>query len=180
MSETSMIAEELIPPVIRDAAKRGMSFPDLLSVITRSVADAYPLPEARFAAAGIGGRRALMAKEGGCLPAKEAAAAYLGSHPSKKPQAETARRAAREHRLIAIHDGHGDLLFPLWQFKKTGGALDELPQVLHMLRTVPGYSEITPFIFFLQPHPRTKGTPLAALRVGDLKAVLAAAESEKD
>ena len=98
MSETSMIAEELIPPVIRDAAKRGMSFPDLLSVITRSVADAYPLPEARFAAAGIGGRRALMAKEGGCLPAKEAAAAYLGSPPSKKPQAETARRAAREHR----------------------------------------------------------------------------------
>lgn len=180
MTSTGSIAEHILPRVIRDAAERGLSLTDMLHLLVRSVEDAYPRPEARFAVAGLGGRLALMAKEGGCVDAKQAAQAYLGSHPRKKGNAETVRKAARERRLIAIRDGHGDLLFPVWQFTQDAGAWPGLAEVLKVLAERPGYSDITPFVFFLQPHPVTDGTPLAALRAGRLDRILAAAKAERD
>jgi hypothetical protein len=51
-----------------------------------------------------------------------------------------------------------------------------LSQILSELAKRPGYSDITPFVFFLQPHPRLGGTPLAALRKGEFNEVIAAAK----
>jgi hypothetical protein len=180
MTSTGSIAEQILPHVIRDAAERGIPLTDMLRLLVRSVAGAYPLPEARFAVAGLGGRFALLAMENGCVDAKKAAQAYVGPHPRKKANAETVRKAARERRLIAVRDGHGDLLFPVWQFAETGGLLPGLTQVLMALGERPGYSDITPFVFFLQPHPRTRETPLSALRAGRIDQVVAAARSELD
>jgi len=149
-------------------------------VLVQSVSDAYPMPEAKFRVAGLGGRFALLARENGCIDAKAAAAAYVGHNPKKRSNAETVRKAAREKRLIAVRDGHRDMLFPVWQFAEGGGALPGVPQVLKVLSERPGYSDITPFVFFLQPHPRTQGTPLDALRAGRVDDVIAAAASEGD
>ena len=180
MTSSGSIAEQILPHVIRDAAARGIPLAEMLRLLVRSVEGAYPLPEARFAVAGLGGRLALMAKENGCVDAKKAAQAYVGPHPRKKANPETVRKAARERRLISVRDGHGDMLFPVWQFAETGGALPGLPLVLNALEERPGYSDITPFVFFLQAHPTTRGTPLAALRAGRIEQVIAAAKSELD
>ncbi|HEU5079790.1 MAG TPA: hypothetical protein VFT72_11300 [Opitutaceae bacterium] len=175
------VAERVVPELIQDAAERGVSLENILQLLVRSVTTAYAAPEGRFKLAGLGGRLTLLAREGGCVDAKKAAAAYLGHNPKKELNAETVRRAAREKRLISIRDGHGDLLFPVWQFAEDGsGPLPGLSQVLKTLANRPGYSDITPFVFFLQPHPLTEGLPLAALRAGKVDRVVAAAESEAE
>ena len=178
--EGNLVAERILPDLIQDAADRGTSLSAILQILVRSLENSYGAPEGKFKIAGLGGRLELLAREGGCIDARRAAAAYLGHNPNKEAKAETARRAAREDRLIAIRDGHGDLLFPVWQFGESGGPLPGLPEILKVLSARPGYSEITPFVFFLQPHPVTQATPLAALRAGRTDDVLAAAKSEKD
>jgi len=173
------VAEQVVPALIQDAADRGVSLDNLLQVLVRAVTTAYAAPEGRFKIAGLGGRLALLARAGGCVDAKKAAVAYLGHNPQKEINPETVRRAAREKRLISIRDGHGDLLFPVWQFADDGsGPLPGLGQVLKTLAERPGYSDITPFVFFLQPHPLTQGLPLEALRAGEIDRVVAAAGSE--
>lgn len=177
---SNVVVERVLPELIQDAADRGTSLSTLLQVLVRSLETAYGIPEGKFKIAGVGGRLKLLGREGGCIDARQAATAYLGHNPKKEAKAETARRAAREDRLIAIRDGHGDLLFPVWQFAKEGGPLPGLADVLKRLSARPGYSEITPFVFFLQPHPVTRTSPLAALRAGRIDDALAAASSEGD
>jgi hypothetical protein len=48
--------------------------------------------------------------------------------------------------------------------------------MLKELALRPGFSEITPFAFFLQPHPRLGEPPLKALRNGLVSEVIEAAK----
>lgn len=124
------------------------------------------------------GRLNLMQEEGGCVSSAAAAALYL-TNPTKKHYSRTVRKAARENQLIAIRDRRA-VRFPVWQFTKGGGALPGLARVLAELSKRIGYSEITPFVFFLQYHPRTSGRPLDALRDGRVDDAVAAAVCEHD
>lgn len=185
MSTVTAEAEAVIPAVVRLAADRGSPPAAMADLLVRAFDEAYPARDrtvqvARFVVAGRVGRLELLSEEGGCVPSTGAAALYLGHHPSKKPNPETVRKAARENRLIAIRDGHGEILFPAWQFASSGGALGGLAAVLKELSQRPGYSEITPFVFFLQHHARTAGRPLDALREGRIDDVVAAAIAARD
>lgn len=82
--------------------------------------------------------------------------------------------------LIAIPDRDGHVQLPVWQFDASGMPLPGLSAVLAKLRQSPGYSEVTPLRFFLCPNARTGGDPIVALRRGDVRAVLEAAEAEMD
>lgn len=173
----------LLPPIVKDAAARGATPDDLVSVFVSSLEEAFPtqheaIQAATFYLAGRAGRLALLAEEGGCVTSADAAKLYAGVEKPTNP--ETVRRAARESRLIAVRDGHGELLFPVWQFAEPGGVLPGLARALVVLRDRPGFSEITPFRFFLQGHPRTEGRPLDALRKGNIEAVVEAARAEHD
>jgi len=180
MAATTMI-DQVIPSVIKDAAERGTDFETVYKVVVRALAEAFPSSGAQYAAAGLAGRRSLMQREGGCVDAKAAAVLYAGAHTTKAAHPETVRKAAREQRLISMKDGLGEILFPLWQFKvEEGGVLPGLARVLKQLALRPGHSEITPFVFFLQPHRRLGTSPLAALRAGKVNEVLEAVNEYND
>jgi len=176
MNNTSVL-DQVLPTVIKDAAEKGTEFTYVYQVVSRALTEAFPVPEAQWAVAGFAGRRALMQREGGCVDAKQAAELYVGAHADKPAHEETVRRAAREKRLISIRDGRGEILFPVWQFMpEEGGPLPDLSRVLKELALRPGFSDITPFLFFLQPHPRLGASPLKTLREGKVNEVLEAAK----
>ena len=176
MSNTTVL-ESVVPAVIKDAADRGTDFAHACDVVFRALTEAYPGDPAQIAVAGYAGRRELLRRSGGCVDARQAAVAYAGAHSVKPAQPETVRRAARERRLISIRDGHGEILFPVWQFDPdAGGALPDIPVILKELSLRPGFSEITPFVFFLQGHPRLGTTPLKALLSGRSHEVIEAAK----
>lgn len=186
-SMSATLESQILPPLLKAAVKRGATPLEMVGVLVSSLEQAFEghqfagreLQTARFQLAGRAGRIALIQEEGGCVDSAEAAKLYLGN-PRKTANPETVRKAARENRLISIRDGHGDLLFPVWQFADTGGALAGLPAVLKALAERPGYSDVTPFRFFLQHHPRTSGRPLDALRAGQIDDVIASALAERD
>jgi hypothetical protein len=84
--------------------------------------------------------------------------------------------AIRKGDVIAYHGGGRHYAVPVWQFRREGGVLGGLPEVLRALRTeVPGYGQLSPFAFLLQGDPVTDGrSPLAALRDGETRNVLEA------
>lgn len=178
---------QVLPPILKEAVKRGATPLEMVGVLVSSLEQAFEgvqaanreLQTARFQLAGRAGRMALLQEEGACVDSAEAAKLYLGN-PRKTSNPETVRKAARENRLISIRDGHGDLMFPVWQFAERGGTLGGLSDVLKTLALRPSFSEITPFRFFLQYHPRTIGRPLDALRAGKVEDVIAAAVAERD
>ena len=175
MSDTTVL-DRVLPTVIKDAAAKGTDFDYVYQVVFRALTAAYPSPEAKFKVAGFAGRRALIQREGGCVDAMTAAGLYAGARNPKPAPAETVRKAAREHRLISVRDGLGEILFPVWQFRPDeGGPLPELARILKELVLRPGFSEITPFVFFLQPHPRFGVSPLKAIRKGLVSKVMEAA-----
>ena len=184
---SATVEAQVIPPLVKQGADNGRSPNEMADILISAFDRAYEgqgasrdLQVGRFNLAGRVGRVALMKEEGGCVTSTAAAKLYLGDNPTKTPQPETVRKAARESRLIAIRDGHGDLLFPIWQFAAEGGSLPGLAKVIKELAQRPGYSEITPLRFFLQHHPRTGGRPLDTLRSGQIEAVVAAAVAERD
>jgi hypothetical protein len=179
--------EAVVPPVVKEAARRGSSPWAVAELLGLTFDQAFPpttedkeIQAARFHLAGRAGRFELLKQEGGCVPSAKAAELYLGHHPTKKPNPETTRKAARENRLVAVRDGHGEFLFPVWQFAEHGGALPGLNRVLEVLGKRPGFSEITPFVFFLQHHPRVAGRPIDALRAARIDEVLAAAVAMRE
>ena len=112
MSSVTAEALAVIPPVIKEAAHRGSPPWAMLELLVSAFDQAYDgeaddkaVQAARFNLAGRAGRLELMKEEGGCVSSAEAAGLYLGPNPTKKPNPETVRKAAREHRLISIRDG---------------------------------------------------------------------------
>ncbi len=180
---TATLTAQVLVPLLKEDANKGATADDLVSVMVASLEEVFPMARADAQTAGflIAGRAArleLLREEGGCVDSAEAAKLYA-SDPSK-PNAETVRKAAREGRLIAVRNGHRDFLFPIWQFAEQGGALPGIARTLAVLRESPGFSEITPIRFFLEPHARTSGRPIDALRRGDVEAVISAAAAERD
>jgi len=122
------------------------------------------------------GRRTLLNAEGGCVSLDEACLLF------RKPGMVTRRTLAaaiRRGGVIGYHRGGGQYAVPVWQFRRDGGLLPGLPDVVKALRSkVPGYGQLSPFAFFVQADPVTDGrTPLAALRDGDMKKVLDAVDA---
>lgn len=131
-----------------------------------------PLAEARLRGREIAKR--MLAREGGHGTIKTAMK-YLDM--SK----EGVEKRRRKGNLIAIDLGKKGLLYPVWQFKQTGGVLDGLEQVLAKLRErgCTGWSTLA---FFLNPHISFDGnetTPLEALQAGRIDEVLGAADMER-
>lgn len=92
----------------------------------------------------------------------EAAVLYGGPKPATSA---AIKKAARDGRLVAANDGRGNLLFPRWQFSKTGGVLPGLHEALDVLRKHPHFDDLLPFTFFLNRTSRLGGKrPLDCLR----------------
>jgi len=122
------------------------------------------------------GRRALLNAEGGCVSVANACRLFRRPRPVTK---RTLAAAIRKGAIIAYRTGRCHYAVPVWQFRQEGGVFDGFSEVLRALRRkVPGYGQLFPFAFFLQADPVTDGrTPIAALRAGDVKKVLAAVDA---
>lgn len=123
------------------------------------------------------GLAALLDAEGGCVDVSEARMLF------KKPGGVTRQALAaqiRKGNVLAYRSGGGDYLVPVWQFRREGGVLNGLPEVLAAIhRDLGAAGSLTAFGFLLQAHPLTGGeTPLAALRAGRLAEVLAAVAAD--
>jgi hypothetical protein len=118
------------------------------------------------------GRVALLAAEGGCVIVDKACRLYRKPNPVTR---QTLTAKIRRGEVIGYPARAGRHGFPVWQFRPEGGILEGLPAVLKALGKTRDYIE--PFCFFLQPDPTLEfRTPLAALRNGEIKQVLAAAK----
>lgn len=115
----------------------------------------------------------LLTAEGGCVNVEVARKLF------KKPGGVTRQaigQKIRDGEVIAYQSGGGQYVVPKWQFRREGGLLKGLPEVLAALHEkLPDAGELTPFAFFLQEDPVTEGeTPLKALRAGRVEQVLKA------
>ena len=126
-----------------------------------------------FRRAGMAGRQELLREEGGSASLAEVSQ-LLGV-----TEAEVVTMVAQDQ-LFVVGNEHETVCCPRWQFDGRGHLLPGLRLVLRVLKRSPGFSEVTPLVFFLQPHPRTSGRPLDALRAGDIGSVLSAAAQESD
>ena len=120
------------------------------------------------------GRRVLFTE---CVGAKDAAKLYS---IDRKVDAEAAKKAYREGRLIAAKGTGGELRFPVWQFARDGGAVPGLRDVLAELRESPAWGEMLPFTFFLSHSPVLEGKRVIdELKNGNLEGVLRAARAAR-
>lgn len=144
---------------------------EIRMVIEDPAAAAYATPEEGLAL--------LLNEEGGCVDVETAAGLYRKPDPVK-PAAITQKIRNRD--MVAYRTAASQYRVPRWQFRREGGLLPGLSEVLHTLRAADkSYSHLTPFAFFLQPHPLTgEHTPLELLRSGDVDTVLRAARSEEE
>jgi len=142
--------------------------PNLAAMISQDRDDGRAPPEV--------GRSILLNAEGGCVGVSEACRLLRKPRPVTK---QALMSAIRKGTVIAYHKGGGNYAVPVWQFQRAGGVVEDLPEVLHTLRTkAVGYGQISPFTFLLQADPVTDGrTPLAALRAGELQKVLDAVDA---
>jgi hypothetical protein len=144
---------------------------EIRQVIEDPAATAYATPEEGLAL--------LLNEEGGCVDVETAAALYRKPDPVK-PAAITQKIRNRD--MVAYKTAASQYRVPRWQFRREGGLLPGLSEVLHALGAADkSYSHLTPFAFFLQSHPLTgEHTPLELLRIGDADTVLRAARSEEE
>lgn len=110
--------------------------------------------------AGEAGRRSILRERGGCVKVAQAADLLR----SAKSAVETEIAAFR---LIGAHVEDGEILLPVWQFCGAE-VLPGVVEILAILRRRPGFSDMTPFIFFLQPLASLDDrSPIEALADGD-------------
>jgi hypothetical protein len=123
-----------------------------------------------FAAAhvrGLAARQRLLESEGGTLSAPQ-----VGHLLGIERQAVDKRR--QKNQLVGVSTGGRNYRYPAWQFAENG-VLAGLQDVLHELREHDPWTQIG---FFLNGSMRLDGeTPLAALRRGEVPAVLRAARA---
>ncbi len=144
---------------------------EIRPLIEASVSAAYATPEEGLAF--------LLEAEGGCGDVEEATRLYRRPDPVTSA---TITERIRNGGIIAYRTAANQYRIPRWQFKRSGGVLEGMAEILAMLRASDSsYNALTPFAFFLQPHPLTgERTPLEALRAGDVERVLRAAKSEAE
>jgi hypothetical protein len=124
------------------------------------------------------GTATLLLKEGGCTDVSEAVILYRGKR--KSASRSKIIKMIQTDALVSYPVIAGYYWIPRWQFKEEGGALDGLVPSIQILTQRPGFSAITPFVFFLQPAPRLADTPLNLLRMGRVRAVEEAAREYSD
>jgi hypothetical protein len=87
---------------------------------------------------------------------------------------ETVRRKLSRREVLGLSGAKRGWRFPAWQVLEDGRLLTELSRLFELLDDNPW----TVYRFLLQPHPELAGrTALAALRTGEVDAVLGLAES---
>lgn len=120
----------------------------------------------------------LLKAEGGCVNVSTARKLFRKPNPVTR-QAISER--IRKGELVAYRTGGGQYVLPKWQFRREGGVIEGLPEVLAAIRqTIPAASQLTPFAFLLQADPVTGNRPpLEALRQGKLQQVLDAVRARK-
>lgn len=88
----------------------------------------------------------------------------------------TIRKAVRDKRLVALRGENGELRFPTWQFRRRGGVVPGLREVITSLPPWIIKDDVGVVAFFLNPNPLTKSrSPIQALRSGRMEEVLLAA-----
>ena len=155
---------------VKASAEKGVPFDEIQRRFLLAIRESYA-PLAALTAAANAGFISLMAREGGAVSASDAAKLYGGRKPVT---AEAMRRNAKLGSVIAVRDGLGEWLFPVWQFESRGGVIPGLSDVLAALKDGhPAYTDTTPITFFLNPSPHLAGrTPLEALKAGELDEVV--------
>jgi hypothetical protein len=116
------------------------------------------------------GLTALLQAQGGCVGVSQACILFRRPKPVTR-QALTAQ--IRSGNVIGYLTGGEQYVVPVWQFRREGGVVEGLPEILRLLReNVAGADQLTPFTFFLQADPVTDGRPpIVALRSGELAKV---------
>jgi hypothetical protein len=133
------------------------------SHVTTEHGSAAPLASAKLR--GLEAKRRIIEQLGGMLTVKEVAD-LLGI----TPQAVGKRRSLK--RLIGVAQGRRSYAYPALQFERRE-ILTGLKEVLEVLSSHDPWMQL---IFFANPNDRLNGrTPLEALRMGQLDAVLRAA-----
>lgn len=122
------------------------------------------------------GLRILINSEGGCVSTSTACRLFV---EASSTGTEGLRARIRRGEIIAYKTKRGRYLIPRWQFAPDGRLIPGLLETLKAMQAIiPGYSQLSPFTFFLQHDPVTDGlTPLDALRDGDLERTLRAVEA---
>jgi hypothetical protein len=174
------LASKLSPAGPKFAVSNGKPGKTLAELIGNEIRRPIEEPSGAAYATPEEGLATLLNAEGGCADIVEATALY---RIPKRPTIAAVTDHIHNGFIIAYRTGSGRYRIPRWQFNPEGGGLlDGLPAVLGALReSDPAYNQLTPFSFFLQPHPLTGlRTPLEALREGDLEAAINAATSESE
>lgn len=165
--------------LVEFALAQGVPASALAELTGDEIREAIEQPSGKAYATPEEGLAMLLHEEAGCAEVEEAAALY------RKPKPVTASAITdriRSGDMIAYKTGASQYRVPRWQFRPEGGLLRGLSVVLKKLRASdPSYNQLTPFTFFLQPHPLTgERTPLEVLREGDVALALRAAQSEEE
>lgn len=103
----------------------------------------------------------------------EGAQARLGGITRQAIAAKAARR--RLLRVVTSDEVH---LFPVWQFKESGGVVDGLPEVLSVFKGA-SIDDWTLAGWFRSVDPDLAETPYEAIMRGDVDRVLAAARAAR-
>lgn len=142
-----------------------MAGAEIRPYLDKAIRDGFATPEE--------GLSDLLGAEGGCVSVAGACKLFRKPKPVTR-QALTEQ--IRNGEVIAYRTGGGHYMVPVWQFRREGGVIDGVPQVLKAIREqIPGGGQLAPFTFFLQADPITGGrTPLEALKAGDLVQTLEA------
>lgn len=176
-AEASRFVETQIHSLVDGALDFGLSVRTLSKLMGNALRDRMPQRMAAGHATADEGLESLLEIEGGCVDVSEA------RHLFRKPGGVTRQALATQIRngnVLAYRSGGGDYLVPVWQFRREGGVVAGLPEVLAGIREkLDAESPLTAFAFLLQAHPLTGGKPpLEALRAGRLADVLAAVEAD--
>ena len=140
----------------------ALQTPEALSSLTKR----DPMAKAKLR--GLQLKQQSIQAEGGCADSEEIAQMLGVSR-----QAINQRR--QRGKLIGLSRGKGKYIYPLWQFTDTGETLSGLEAVLKELSEVNPWTQVA---FFLNPNLRLENqTPLAMLRMGEVKLVIASAIS---
>jgi hypothetical protein len=143
-------------------ALAGFAGEEIRPYLDEGIRTAYATPEE--------GLSALLEAQGGCVTVNQACRLFRKPSPVAR---QTLTAQIRNGNVIGYMTGGDQYVVPVWQFRRQGGVLDGLPEILRMLREqIPGADQLTPFTFFLQADPVTDGKPpILALRSGHVQKV---------